>query len=153
MSGKFKSYVGCKMVFAYPMTLGEYNEYRGWVIPENEDPKREGYLVEYADGYKSWSPKEVFEKSYLEVSYTDKITPEVVKSFIKSYEVMKMGDKTLIVQATLVNGFVITEAASCVDPANFDAVIGTKIALEKIENKIWELLGFLLQTSINGIKQ
>ena len=56
------------------MTRGEYNEYRGWQIPENEDPSEQGYLVEYVDGgkpnderhtgYISWSPRDVFEKSY-----------------------------------------------------------------------------------------
>jgi hypothetical protein len=56
------------------MTLGEYNKYRGWDIPENEDPNKSGYLVEYTDGgtpnhpehqgYISWSPAEVFANSY-----------------------------------------------------------------------------------------
>ncbi|WP_228155367.1 DUF2829 domain-containing protein [Acinetobacter sp. ACNIH2] len=56
------------------MTRGEYNDYRGWQIPENEDPTEQGYLVEYVDGgkpnderhagYISWSPKDVFEQSY-----------------------------------------------------------------------------------------
>ena len=57
------------------MNKEEYCAYRNWIIPENEDPTEEGYLVEYLDGgktndsrhegYISWSPKEVFEKSYL----------------------------------------------------------------------------------------
>lgn len=46
------------------MTLGDYNKFRGWDIPADEDPAREGYLVEYDGGYKSWSPKEEFEKAY-----------------------------------------------------------------------------------------
>lgn len=68
MSGKFemKNYIGTKTLQACVMNLGDYNNYRGWTIPENEDPKREGYFVLYPDGYQSWSPKEVFEDSYRE---------------------------------------------------------------------------------------
>lgn len=68
------AYIGTKSVLATAMTRGEYNEYRGWKIPENEDPKEQGYLVEYVDGgnpcdyrhagYISWSPACVFEDAY-----------------------------------------------------------------------------------------
>ncbi|EXS21487.1 gp49 domain protein [Acinetobacter baumannii 573719] len=68
------AYIGTKSVLAATMTRGEYNDYRGWQIPENEDQTEQGYLVEYVDGgkpnddrhngYISWSPRDVFEKSY-----------------------------------------------------------------------------------------
>ena len=68
------AFIGTKSVLATTMSRGEYNEYRGWTIPENEDPAEQGYLVEYVDGgkpnderhkgYISWSPRDVFEKSY-----------------------------------------------------------------------------------------
>ena len=35
-------------------------EENGWKFPE----KKEGYKVRYADGYESWSPKDVFEAAY-----------------------------------------------------------------------------------------
>lgn len=67
-------YVGTKYLKAVPMSLGQYNQVHGWVLPEGEDPDIKGYLVEYRDGgkanhekfdgYISWSPKDVFEKSY-----------------------------------------------------------------------------------------
>lgn len=57
-------FIGIKEIDAKPMTRGEYNEYRGWTIPVDENPADEGYLVKYPDGYESWSPKEVFEKAY-----------------------------------------------------------------------------------------
>lgn len=63
-----KNYIGTKQLQAKPMNLGDYNKYRGWDIPKNEDPLKEGYLVKYTDGYESWSPKEVFEESYRETS-------------------------------------------------------------------------------------
>ncbi len=59
-----KQYIGTKMLMAVAMTLGEYNKSKGWTIPENEDPNKEGYQVKYSDDYISWSPKEVFEESY-----------------------------------------------------------------------------------------
>lgn len=59
-----KQYIGTKVLQAAPMTLGVYNDQRGWNIPKNENPLREGYVVYYADGYQSWSPKEVFEEAY-----------------------------------------------------------------------------------------
>ena len=60
-----KNYIGTKKLKAIPMTLGAYNEKRGWTIPADENLEREGYFVEYPDGYVSWSPKEVFEESYV----------------------------------------------------------------------------------------
>jgi hypothetical protein len=71
-----KQFIGTKLLLAVAMTLGAYNEKRGWTIPENEDPNREGYLVEYPlvgddkpnhpdhHGYISWSPKQAFESAY-----------------------------------------------------------------------------------------
>lgn len=61
-----KTYIGTKIIDARPMTRGEYNIFRGWQIPENENPEDEGYLVKYPDGYISWSPKPVFEEAYRE---------------------------------------------------------------------------------------
>lgn len=79
-----KQYIGTKMIQAKPMNRGEYNEYRGWEIPSNENPTDEGYLVKYEDGYESWSPKEVFEKAYRE-SYG--------LTFGMALELLKKGEK------------------------------------------------------------
>ena len=65
-----KEYVGTKKIEAKEMTRGEYNHYRGWTIPENENPADEGYLVRYSDGYESWSPKKQFEEAYRECGET-----------------------------------------------------------------------------------
>ncbi len=67
-----KIYIGTKIIKAEPMFLGEYNKVRGWEMPKDEDPMKEGYLVEYDNNYISWSPKEVFEGAYREVSETEK---------------------------------------------------------------------------------
>lgn len=63
-----KKYIGTKIIEATEMTRGEYNRYRGWKIPGNENPADAGYLVKYQDGYESWSPKNVFDESYHECS-------------------------------------------------------------------------------------
>ena len=62
-----KEYLGIKTLKAKPMTLGVYNDYRGWTIPANEDPNANGFLVEYADGYISWSPEKAFSEAYIEL--------------------------------------------------------------------------------------
>lgn len=60
-------YTGTKTIKACPMLLGEAEKVLGRHIDTTAVENREtteGYLVEYEDGYQSWSPKEVFEKSY-----------------------------------------------------------------------------------------
>ena len=83
-----------KAVNAKPMTRQEYNDFRGWQLPENENGADEGYLVEYQDGepdtaeyqsYVSWSPKEQFENSY---QY-----PSVGMSFGHAVELLKGGHR------------------------------------------------------------
>lgn len=75
-----KLYEGTKRLHATPMTRGEYNAYRGWENPASENPADGGYLVEYQDGgkandsrhagYISWSPADVFERTYRPVVTT-----------------------------------------------------------------------------------
>lgn len=66
--GKFnmKQFIGTKIIKAKPMSRFEYNSFRGWPIPNDENPADEGYLVEYSDGYISWSPKKQFDEAYRE---------------------------------------------------------------------------------------
>lgn len=59
-----KHYVGTKFIQAEPMTRGAYNIHRGWEIPADENPEDPGYLVQYSDGYISWSPAVQFEMAY-----------------------------------------------------------------------------------------
>lgn len=78
-------YVGTKQVIGLPMTRQAYNDYRGWQLPANENGADEGYLVEYVDGgpandprhvgYISWSPKDVFEGSYLPIGDVGSLPP------------------------------------------------------------------------------
>jgi len=80
------------------------------------------------------------------------ISQEMVDGFIKGVHTTTLGEKTTVVRAVLANGFEIIEASACVDPANYDERLGTEICLRKIKDKIWSLLGFLLQTGVGGVK-
>lgn len=144
-------YIGCKQVEAWPQ----------------EKDGQAGYGVKYPDGYVSWSPKDVFERAYLPmgeknspfgtmpfvpIANADTITQRMVDAFIREIESWSSNHKTTIVSATLVNGFEIVEASSCVDPANYSHEIGKEICLQRIKSRVWQLLGFLLQTARNGVK-
>lgn len=75
---EMKKYTGVKEILATPMNRKEYIDYRGWELPADENGDDEGFLVEYVQsetspnqnhpahaGYISWSPKDVFEESYI----------------------------------------------------------------------------------------
>lgn len=75
---EMKQFLGVKLLLATAMTRGEYNAYRGWNTPMDENPADLGMLVEYDDpdhpnhpkhkGYISWSPIGVFKDAYRETS-------------------------------------------------------------------------------------
>ena len=64
-----KKYIGTKVIKAEHMTMAEAQKVLGRKIATLKPVTVEenGYLVEYKDGYKSWSPKSVFEEAYREV--------------------------------------------------------------------------------------
>ena len=55
-----QAYIGTKIVVAEP---------------ETKDG-RDGYAVVYADGYRSWSPKDVFDRAYRRVAADEAILVE-----------------------------------------------------------------------------
>ena len=73
-----QEYIGTKLINAEPMTRAEYNVFRGWELPADENGADEGYLVEYLDGgkpnttthagYVSWSPKKQFDNAYRKIT-------------------------------------------------------------------------------------
>lgn len=143
------NYIGFKNLKAKKMDLKEYNELKGRNLTVEN---KEGYLVKYSDDYESWSPKDVFEKAYMQVSEKNTMTQKNVDEFIKNIKISTIGEKTTMVIATLINGFEIIETSSCVDALKYNEELGAEICIERIKNKVWELLGFLLQTAIKGIK-
>lgn len=87
-------YIGTKLINAVLMTRAEYNIFRGWELPADENGTDEGYLVEYLDGgkpnttthagYVSWSPKEQFDNAYRKTTGM---------TFGMAVEAMKLGKK------------------------------------------------------------
>lgn len=119
----------------------------------------DGYRVYHKDNMEAYCPKDLFNKVYIEVNDNKdlpsgvSIGQQMVNDFIDKVESMTMGEKTTVTQITLKNGFIITESSSCVDPKNYSMEIGEEINLEHAKNKIWELLGFLLQTAYHGFEK
>nr|WP_242966515.1 Gp49 family protein [Clostridium sp. BSD9I1] len=80
------------------------------------------------------------------------IGPQMVENFIKEVHISTIGEKTTLVRAVLVNGFEVIESSACVDKANYNENIGAEVCMKKIKDKIWFLLGFLLQSAVGGVK-
>ena len=159
-----KQYIGTKMIQAEPAFRCTDNQMRVDIIVDPDEAatyykSEEGYRVRYQDGYESWSPKAVFEAAYLPVTVNEhlrtdapSISQQMVDDFIRETEVITMGDKTTVVRAVLRNGFEIVESSACVSAENYDENLGAEICIERIKNKVWMLLGFLLQTAVHGVR-
>lgn len=88
-------YQGTKQLWATKCTLGEFSVFMGRDLDSDADPSQEGYIVEYLDGgkpnhpkfkgYVSWSPKDVFERTYRKKG--DNI------NFGTALEALKQGEK------------------------------------------------------------
>lgn len=57
-----QTYIGTKIIQAEPMTCGEAAALLQRPTTHADD--HPGYLVQYPDGYRSWSPQEAFEEAY-----------------------------------------------------------------------------------------
>lgn len=156
---EMKTYIGTKIIEAAPaIRMGGKVYDANELIPRSMELVEEGYKVRYQDGYESFSPKDVFERFYLELTVNPElrtkkpsISQKMVDDFIVAKEVSTLGDKVTVVRATLRNGFELVESSACVSPENYDEELGAKICMEKIKDKVWFLLGFLLQTGVNGL--
>lgn len=120
---------------------------------QHDDVVDEGYEVEYSDGYKSFSPKDVFEKAYYMILSPNKIHEGDVLNFIKEGYSLRLGEKTTVVCDTTLTGFDTVGIAACVDPQSYNHDMGCGVARRDIKDKIWGHLGFVLQWAINGLKR
>lgn len=57
-------YTGTKTVYAAPLNRTEAAARIGRNLKSENSDEEEVYLVQYEDGYQSWSPKSTFEKAY-----------------------------------------------------------------------------------------
>lgn len=100
-------YISNKIYYAKPMTRGEYNKERGWMIPENENPDDAGYVIMYPDGYISWSPAPQFEATS---SRTDAMNfGMALVALKKGYKVARSGWNGKDMYVWLQEGTEITE--------------------------------------------
>lgn len=80
-----QKYVRCHIVEAEPMTRGEHLKSKGLaLIPGSGSESDEGYFIQYPDGYKSWCPKDSFEKA---------ARPVDGMTFGQALEALKQGKK------------------------------------------------------------
>ena len=128
-----KKYIGTKEIKAMPMSKSEAEvalnrKFTGATGGE------EGYLVEYQDGYMSWSPKETFEEAYkiadtyldrLRIEYDD-VKERILKlhAFMMSEEFRELNkDK----QETLEN--------QCSAMTDYIVILGQRIDYSKMEQE------------------
>jgi hypothetical protein len=57
-----ETYIGTMIIRAIPMTRESVEELLNRNI--GDEPKGDGYFVQYEDGHQTWRPKDVFDKTY-----------------------------------------------------------------------------------------
>ena len=81
------------------------------------------------------------------ISVTKEMVEENMKDVICSTAI-EFDKPVTYVTVRMKNGFTLRESTTCVDPANYSEEIGKQICLEKIEDKVWFLLGYLLMEQL-----
>lgn len=124
-----QKYIGTKMIQAEPAYLCD-----GKIYPKTGPYPRslnleDGYKVRYADGYESWSPKEVFEEAY---RLTDGM------SFGLAIEAAKRGERIARKGWNGKNQHV--ELACCISYVNRDQLI-VNVDHKNIGNKALAFVG------------
>jgi len=152
---KLKKFISVKITEGCEMTAGEFNKIHPEGNCKDRNPEEPGYLIKYleGDGYESWCPKDVHESRNFEMKDSDgtKISEAMVIDFVGDYEATKIDEKTTLVKASMKTGFTQYEVSSCVDPKNYDQIIGSEIASKRIKDTAWKCLGFVLQWGQNGL--
>lgn len=74
--------------------------------------------------------------------------PRVIKDHIEqriaSTQFTRLSETVTVCSITLDNGYSVRGESACVDPKNYDAAIGERIAHDDAFRKLWPLFGFLL---------
>lgn len=128
-----KKYIGTKTIMAMPMAKSEAEKVLNRSLAEAKGGE-DGYLVEYPDGYKSWSPKETFEEAYnvadtyldrMRIEYAD-VKERVLKlhTFLMSEEFRALPKEK---QAKL--------QAQCGAMSAYVEILGQRIDVAKMEQK------------------
>lgn len=67
------------------------------------------------------------------------------------FDTFDFDDRTTLVTSETITGYKLREFSSCINSENYNRDIGEKIAFEEIVDKIYDLLGFVLQWCRNGL--
>lgn len=150
-----KSYIGVKSVEAEPMNLADFKlDVKGEGMVPAEDEKQEGYLVVYPDGYKSWSPKDVFEKAYFEAA-EGKTYQEIADRLCQTIVAVRVGRRTLSGSLICLNGFEVSASVMARDEADLDANYNDYLIelTKKANAKLLEHVRFVVMLASNGLDQ
>lgn len=93
-----------------------------------------------------WVPQEDFEKEYpVKLEDNKTITDNDAANFIASTHYWNVSANTLVVEAELINGSLLSEIYSCPISCDLDEEEAKRICMRQIYEKIKFLLAFLLQ--------
>lgn len=72
------------------------------------------------------------------------LSKEHIEGVVRSESYIHIPNTTTTVCCLVVqNGFVVIGHSACIDPADFDAEMGRKIARDKAIDQLWQLEGYL----------
>ena len=103
-------YTGTKTVYAAPLNRADAASRLGRNLKSDNNDEEEGYLVQYKDGYQSWSPKSTFEEAYMpSETFIDRMRIELIDihsrivklhGFMLSYKYRKLSyvEQSMIVR-------------------------------------------------------
>lgn len=72
------------------------------------------------------------------------VTPADIERRIAQVDYIRLGATITVCHMTLDNGFSVRGESGCVDPRNYNRVVGEKLARERAVAKLFPLFGFLL---------
>jgi hypothetical protein len=84
----------------------------------------------------------------------NKVSKEHIDNILKNSEIhvdTHFG-KLMVMIVKLPNGFTIVQSSGCVDPANYSYEIGYNCCLKRVEDELWKLEGYVLQSKLGEIK-
>jgi len=117
-----------------------------------EKDGKDGYRVIYPDGHENWSSKDVFDREYFLIAKANSLSSDDIDRFISISGYQNIDPKTTLVRARLLSGFLDYETSSCVDPANYNGAIGYEVGIGHIKDRLWKMLGFVLQWADHGLE-
>lgn len=125
-----KNYIGTKSVKAEKMREDEAIA-RGFArqLTENRE-YREGYCIEYEDGYRSWSPASVFEKAYkIADTFLDRLKIEECELASKLQSLNNFLTTEAFKKLDDINQYLLTEQAKAMN--SYSEILSDRIRLAK----------------------